>query len=135
MPWRMRGTTVLQRFSTNSSTSSKWKCFSFSQMRKISAKIRWQTYRTIFSYLSLNKMNTSGWKPVKLRLKIDLVSYPARAEGLVNSIRMKTKHPDDIMVFGMVTSDSDIMPSFILLHSLKLKLEVLIKSLKEVAVL
>ena len=23
-------------------------------------------------------------KPVKLRLKIDLVSYPARAEGLVN---------------------------------------------------
>ena len=25
-------------------------------------------------------------KPVKLRLKIDLVSYPARAEGLVNMI-------------------------------------------------
>ena len=24
------------------------------------------------------------FKPVKLRLKIDLVSYPARAEGLVN---------------------------------------------------
>ena len=27
----------------------------------------------------------SEFKPVKLRLKIDLVSYPARAEGLVNS--------------------------------------------------
>ena len=26
----------------------------------------------------------SEFKPVKLRLKIDLVSYPARAEGLVN---------------------------------------------------
>ena len=25
-------------------------------------------------------------KPVKLRLKIDLVSYPARAEGLVNMV-------------------------------------------------
>ena len=28
----------------------------------------------------------SEFKPVKLRLKIDLVSYPARAEGLVNMI-------------------------------------------------
>ena len=28
----------------------------------------------------------SEFKPVKLHLKIDLVSYPARAEGLVNSI-------------------------------------------------
>ena len=26
----------------------------------------------------------SEFKPVKLRLKIDLVSYPARTEGLVN---------------------------------------------------
>ena len=25
-------------------------------------------------------------KPVKLRLKFDLVSYPARAEGLVNMV-------------------------------------------------
>ena len=31
----------------------------------------------------------SEFKPVKLRLKIDLVSYPARAEGLVNRIRDK----------------------------------------------
>ena len=28
----------------------------------------------------------SEFKPVKLRLKIDLVSYPSRAEGLVNRI-------------------------------------------------
>ena len=28
-----------------------------------------------------------GFKPVKFRLKIDLVSYTARAEGLVNMIR------------------------------------------------
>ena len=30
----------------------------------------------------------SDFKPVKLRLKIDLVSYLARAEGLVNRIRI-----------------------------------------------
>ena len=29
---------------------------------------------------------SSEFKPVKRRLKIDLVSYPAQAEGLVNSI-------------------------------------------------
>ena len=34
--------------------------------------------------LVLEKEN-SDFKPVKLRLKIDLVSYPARMEGLVNS--------------------------------------------------
>ena len=36
--------------------------------------------------LVLEKEN-SELKPVKLRLKIDLVSYPARAEGLVNRIK------------------------------------------------
>ena len=35
--------------------------------------------------LVLEKEN-SKFKPVKLRLKIDLVSYPARAEGLVNMV-------------------------------------------------
>ena len=33
----------------------------------------------------LVEKENSEFKPVKLRLKIDLVSYPARAEGLVNS--------------------------------------------------
>ena len=32
-----------------------------------------------------DEKENSEFKPVKLRLKIDLVSYPARAEGLVNS--------------------------------------------------
>ena len=34
-------------------------------------------------------MENSEFKPVKLRLKIDLVSYPAWAEGLVNMISLK----------------------------------------------
>ena len=34
---------------------------------------------------NLTAITTPEFKPVKLRLKIDLVSYPARAEGLVNS--------------------------------------------------
>ena len=33
-----------------------------------------------------SKIGDSEFKPVKLRLKIDLVSYPAWAEGLVNII-------------------------------------------------
>ena len=32
----------------------------------------------------------SEFKPVKLHLKIDPVSYPARAKGLVNMIRTET---------------------------------------------
>ena len=32
----------------------------------------------------LSEKENSEFKPVKLRLKIDLVSYPARAKGLVN---------------------------------------------------
>ena len=32
----------------------------------------------------------SELKPVKLRLKIDLVSYPVRAEGLANMIKDDT---------------------------------------------
>ena len=35
---------------------------------------------------SLEEEN-SELKPIKLRLKIDLVSYPSRAEGLVNMIK------------------------------------------------
>ena len=32
----------------------------------------------------VEEKENSEFKPVKLRLEIDLVSYPARAEGLVN---------------------------------------------------
>ena len=38
-------------------------------------------------------LQNSEFKPVKLRLKIDLVSYPARAEGLVNRIKQYIKPP------------------------------------------
>ena len=34
----------------------------------------------------VKEKENSEFKPVKLRLKMDLVSYPARAEGLVNMI-------------------------------------------------
>ena len=44
-------------------------------------KIIWCLQSTI-----LNE-NAIQFKPVKLRLKIDLVSYPARAEGLLNRIK------------------------------------------------
>ena len=35
----------------------------------------------------VEEKENSEFKPVKLSLKIDLVSYPARGEGLVNMIR------------------------------------------------
>ena len=35
----------------------------------------------------VKEKENSEFKPVKLRLKIDLVSYPVRAEGLVNMVR------------------------------------------------
>ena len=38
--------------------------------------------------LVLEKEN-SEFKPVKLRLKIDRVSYPMRAEGLVNMYKVR----------------------------------------------
>ena len=40
----------------------------------------------------------SGFKPVKLRLKIDLVSYPARAEGLVNMVYIHVYMYEEPMV-------------------------------------
>ena len=38
---RTRGKMTLQNFSTNSSIPSNCTCFGFSQIRKISAKVRW----------------------------------------------------------------------------------------------
>ena len=46
--------------------------------------------QTGFFSLGEEKEN-SEFKPVKLRLKVDLVSYPARAEGLVNRIQFSQK--------------------------------------------
>ena len=42
-------------------------------------------------------------------------------------IMMKTKHPG----FGVITSDGDVMPSFIFLYGLRLKTEAHIKCLEE----
>ena len=39
------------------------------------------------SFFSLGEATSLEGKPVKLHLKIDLVSYPARAEVLVNMIK------------------------------------------------
>ena len=44
--------------------------------------VQWQSPFAHTYTLSLRDAETLNSKPVKLRLKIDLVSYPARAEGL-----------------------------------------------------
>ena len=43
-----------------------------------------------------------------------------------------TKHPVNIMVFGMVTSNGDVMPPFFFAHGLRLNTEAYIKCLEEV---
>ena len=48
--------TALQSFWTNSSFPSNWMCFGFSQMRKISARIKWSTHRTTVSLVCLHKI-------------------------------------------------------------------------------
>ena len=45
---------------------------------------------------------------------------------------MKTKHPIHIMMFGMVTSDSDVMPPFIFPHHFRLNAEAYVKCLEKV---
>ena len=45
-------------------------------------------------------------------------------------ILMKTKHPVHIIVFGVVTSDDDVMPTFILPHGFTINTEAYIKWLK-----
>ena len=47
-------------------------------------------------------------------------------------IMMKSKHPIHIMMFKVVTSNGDVMPSFIFPHALRLNTEAYIKCLKEV---
>ena len=56
---------------------------------------------TVAAIMILKEKENSEFKPLKLRLKIDLVSYPARAEGLVNMImilnrntKVKVRSPD-----------------------------------------
>ena len=75
------------------------------KMRNISAKIfRWWTHKTTIDLLSPQDV----------------------------PIGMKTKHSIYIMVFQMVTSDSDAMPPFIFPYSLTLITEVYLNCLEEV---
>ncbi len=64
----------------------------------------------------VQEKENSEFKPVKLRLKIDLVSYPVRAEGLVNSIIYQnnaTSQQITSLLLNIVTLfiNSNILPS------------------------
>ena len=43
----------------------------------------------------VSEKENSEFKPVKLWLKIDLVSYPIRAEGLVNMIKQQEEEEEE----------------------------------------
>ena len=103
-PWKTRGKTALQSFRTNLKISSNRTYFDFSKPRKISAGIRWWTHRTT--------VGLNGWLDVP--------------------IGTKTKCPVHIMMFGLVTSDNDIMSPFIFPNGLRLNMEAYIKYLEEV---
>ena len=64
-PWKSRGKTTLQSFWTNSRILSNRKCFGFSQMKRISAKNKWGTYRTTVDsfYPPQNIPSYKWWKP------------------------------------------------------------------------
>ena len=66
--------------------------FGFSLMRKISTRIRWGTHR-------YNRWLALSSQDVQIVLKI--------------------KHPVHIVVFGVVTSDGDVILPFIFLHGLR----------------
>ena len=67
--------------------------------RRVFVFLSWISNKRLFRKLFINcsaglrqlvyEKENSEFKPVKLRLKIDLMSYPARAEGLVNMINMR----------------------------------------------
>ena len=49
----------------------------------------------------VNEKENSDFKPIKLRLKIDLVSYPARPEGLVNMVNKCFKYKNNYATFAV----------------------------------
>ena len=53
----------------------------------------------------VSEKENSELKPVKLRLKIDIVSYPARAEGLVNSTIRRFSIISRTFIEGVETSE------------------------------
>ena len=52
--------------------------------------------------------------------------FGCQSENRFVFILMKIKHPVHRMVFGVVTSDGDIMPSFIFPYGLRLKMKIYI---------
>ena len=50
-PWRIRRKTMLQNFWTNLSITSNWTCFGFSQIKKISVRIRRWSHRATIGLL------------------------------------------------------------------------------------
>ena len=61
------------------------------------------------------------------------IEFGCQAEN--RFIFMKTKHPVQIMMFGVVISNSNIIPPLIFQHSHRLNMEALIKCLEEVELL
>ena len=81
-----------------------WLWFVFSQMRKSSACVRWWTHRRTVSLLCFHK-----WTNIE-----------------------KNEHLVHMMLFGVDTSDGDIMPTFLFPPEERLKLEADIRCLENV---
>ena len=57
----------------------------------------------------IKEKENSEFKPAKLRLKIDLVSYPARAEGLVNRTMGKLENLSILIMKRKIASEWKIL--------------------------
>ena len=62
----------------------------------------------------------------------DFRVFGCQSEKRLIFISMKTKHPIHIVVCGVVTSNSGVMPLFIFPHGFRFNMEVYIKCLEEV---
>ena len=64
------------------STNNPWERYESNYSPSSYGQIVGQTEFFSLGEVTRKEMENSEFKPVKLHLKIDLVSYPARAEGL-----------------------------------------------------
>ena len=81
---------------------------------------------------SLEMACCTDWHSSKKLQYEDFTASGCRSEDRFIFILMKTKHPADIMLFGVVTSDVDVMPLFIYPRGLRLNTETNIMCLEEV---
>ena len=86
--WKTRGKDALRSFSTNSNIPCNLTWFAFSQMSKVSVSSEWWNHKNNH-----------------------LFALPSHDRQIV----MKTKYPVHVMVFSLVTSNSDVIPPFIML--------------------